>query len=346
MLYKRVQIARIYEETATAKTFELEPLDNWQPQYHAGQFLTLAFKTANRESRRSYSFSSAPLLNEPMRITIKRVINGEFSRYLLDHAVEGDVLQTTGISGLFQLPEAAILSNMQHLFFLAAGSGITPIYALIKTALHTTQLPITLVYSNRAVADAIFYDALLQLQQHHPHRLHIEFLFSDVWNVRKSRLSNWLLQQLLKELVKVPLAQCLFYLCGPFDYMQMITITLLAEGAPPLNIRKENFSTLQPVKKPKPPDVSAHKAIIHIHNQTHEVTVQYPHSILAAAKAQGIDLPYSCEAGRCGSCLATCTAGKVWMAYNEILVDEEISRGRVLTCQGFPVNGDVTIEYS
>ena len=71
----------------------------------------------------------------------------------------------------------------------------------------------------------------------------------------------------------------------------------------------------------------------------------YPKSIIAAAKDKGIELPYSCEAGRCGSCVATCISGKIWMAYNEVLLDDEIARGRVLTCQGYPVGGDAEIIF-
>lgn len=73
--------------------------------------------------------------------------------------------------------------------------------------------------------------------------------------------------------------------------------------------------------------------------------VKYPDTILAAAKARSIELPYSCEAGRCGSCIAACTQGKVWMRYNEVLTDSEVAKGRVLTCQSFPVGGDVDITF-
>lgn len=345
MVYQRLQIIRIIEETPACKTFELQPLDEWQPHYEAGQFITLVFEHYGQEYRRSYSFTSSPLLGEPMRITVKRVVNGAYSRELLDHYTTGDILFTSGISGLFQLPAPAELANIRHLLFFAAGSGIAPVYALIKTALHNTSLQVTLVYSNRSTGDTIFYEALQQLQQAYAGRLHIEFLFSEVYDVRKSRLSNWLLLQLLQQLVQMPVTQCLFYLCGPFEYMRMATITLLAEGVPAQHIKKENFSTLPPVKKLAPPDTAAHEVVLHVKDHTHTVTVQYPQSILAAAKTKGIVLPYSCEAGRCASCIATCTRGEVWMAYNEVLLPDEISRGRVLVCQGYPINGDVEISF-
>jgi len=344
-VYQSVQVTRIQWETAHAATFELQPLNGWQPVYQSGQFITLVFTHHGVEERRSYSFSASPELGEPMRITIKRVTNGMYSRHLLDHAEEGDVFTTSGISGYFRLPDNNTATATDQLFFLAAGSGITPVYALIKTALQTTDKLITLVYSNRSEADILFYTPLQKLQQQYPERLHIEYLLSSVPSMYKSRLSNWLLQQLLVKLLQVPLNRCLFYLCGPFEYMRMISITLLTEGVPAAHIKKEDFSSFKPVRKPQPPDTAPHKVQLHIADQIHHLTVQYPNSILAAAKERGIALPYSCEAGRCGSCTATCTKGDTGMAYNEVLMDDEIAKGRILTCQGYPIHGDAEIQF-
>ena len=339
-IIQQVRVTKIIQETKETKTFELEPLNNWTPEYKAGQYLTLVF---NNQDRRSYSFSSSPDLKEPMRITVKWVTNGEYSRQLLTKVKEGDILETSGIGGFFQLPEHK--PEIENLFFFAAGSGITPVYSLLRTALYASNKKVTLIYSNRSIEDSIFYNELRELQGEFPHRLRIEFLFSDIFDVRRSRLSNWLLLQLMPTLMNVSFEKSLFYLCGPASYMQMILITLLTEGAPGKNIIKENFSSAKVQSADLPPDTNAHIVELHINGATHVFTSQYPDTILASAKKQGLILPYSCEAGRCGSCAATCTKGKVWMAYNEVLVDEEVDKGRVLTCQGFPINGDVVIEY-
>src|SRR5690242_15414795 len=83
-IYSNVKITAIISETDDAKTFELSPLNGWDALYEAGQFITLVFSKGKKEDRRSYSFSSAPILNEPMRITVKRIANGEYSRRLID----------------------------------------------------------------------------------------------------------------------------------------------------------------------------------------------------------------------------------------------------------------------
>lgn len=337
--YQQLLVTEIIPETTTASTFVLQPLGDWQPEYEAGQFLTLVFNTRHGEKRRSYSISSSPACNEPLSITIKRVENGEFSRMLLSHVKPGDVLITSGISGFFVLP--ADLSRNDQFFFFAAGSGITPCYALIKTLLKTTNKKLVLIYSNRTEKEAIFLGQLRSLEKQFGGKLQVEFLFSDNIDIYQSRLSSWLMQHLLKKYS--PGADALFYLCGPFEYMQMAMISLLSAGIPPDHIRKENFTSFPQLVKSVPPDTALHRVKIFFKGETYHIAVQYPQTILAAAKLKGIRLPYSCEAGSCGSCAATCIKGKVWMARNEVLVDEEIAKGRILCCQAYPIETDAVI---
>jgi ferredoxin-NADP reductase len=339
-LHPEVIIKNIISETPDSKTFGLEPVFPWQPVYKAGQFITFIFTHHGEEVRRSYSFSSSPEAGEPMRITVKRVDNGSYSRWLLAHAYTGMSLLTSGISGRFVLPE---VNELSHLFFLAAGSGITPIFSLIKTALLTTGQTITLIYSNRSQRDTIFYNQLNELQKQYPQRLRIEFLFSDSGDFRHSRLSKWLLLALL-ERFQVPLTQTLFYTCGPETYMLFSSIVLVGAGVPKDHIKRENFDSRKPAFVPVPPDQDEHLVTLAGRDALFQLKVRYPDTILAAAKKRHIHLPYSCETGRCGSCLARCTEGKVWMARNEVLTDEEVKKGLLLTCQAYPVDGDVRIE--
>ncbi|RYY71031.1 MAG: iron-sulfur cluster-binding domain-containing protein [Chitinophagaceae bacterium] len=339
-IIKRVQIEQIIAETADAKTFILLPLDGWEPVYKPGQFITLVFYTHSGEKRRSFSISSVP--GEPLSITVKKVDNGEFSRLLIYKAAKGDILFTAGISGYFVLPET---KSYETFFFLAAGSGITPCFSLIKMLLFGSNKKVILIYSNQSEAAAIFYSALQMLQQTYPERFQVRFLFSNRNNVLESRLSHWLLSHLLAEFLPAERSTSLFFTCGPADYMIMVGISLRANGIQSSQIIKEDFSPTTRTILPAPPDRDAHMVTILINGATHHINVQYPTSIVATAKMHHIELPYSCEAGKCGSCAATCLSGVIWMAYNEVLVDEEIAKGRVLTCQGFAVGGDATIQF-
>ena len=343
-LRKKLRIKEIIKETKETKTFILESPEGSDIDYKAGQFLTIIFDTPFGEQRRNYSLSSSPDLNEPFSITVKRIANGVFSRKMTDTVQPGDLLTTIGAGGFFTLP--GDISSCQQLFLLAAGSGITPVFSLLKTVLHKyPQIKVLLIYSNHSKDDTIFYNALQQLQLRYPDQLQVEWLFSNAFDHRKARLSNWLLGELLKKYIAVPLPKCLFYLCGPFDYMRMITITLLSAGVSMANIRKEEFVMIAPAIPTQPPDISTRRIKVVLNKEQYQFDSVYPQTILQAAKQAGVELPYSCETGRCGTCAAVCTSGVVWMKYNEVLTESDIRKRIVLTCTGYPVHGNVELDF-
>lgn len=231
-------------------------------------------------------------------------------------------------------------------FSFAAGSGITPVYSLLKTALHThTHLSLVLVYSNASVGKTVFLSELQELQKSFPHRFHLELLFSDSLHLFKARLHRDLLLEFIHQLAVKKVSDILFYICGPESYMRLCTYTLQEIGIHPNNIKKENFIIhTVPKRDSFPPDKEKHIVQIHTGNTTYKVIVHYPDSILKAAKKEGIMLPYSCEAGRCGNCVAKCISGTVWHSYNEVLTEKELQKGLVLTCVGHPVGGGVELE--
>lgn len=343
-LRKKIRIKDIIPQTKDCKTFELETTDGSIISYKAGQFLTFIFDTPFGEQRRNYSISSSPDWQEPVCITIKRIANGVFSRQLVDTAKPGDDLVTIGASGFFTLPRG--MTNYQQLFLLAAGSGITPVFSLLKTVLTKfPQIQVVLIYSNHSKADAIFYNNLHQLQQQYQQQLKIEWLFSNVFDHTKSRLGNWLLGELLKKYLATHLPSCLFYLCGPFNYMRMITITLLSAGVKSANIRKEEFVIPELPASVSPPDTTARQVTVMLNKKQYQFSSEFPQTILQSAKQAGIELPYSCETGRCGTCAAVCTQGNVWMKYNEVLTDEDLQKSRILTCTGYPVYENVELDF-
>lgn len=340
-LYKKVKIIGIKEETKGVKTFYLSTGDDII-NYKAGQYLTFVINEGDGEVRRSYSITSSPILDEPLSIGVKRVENGLFSRLLIDYAKEGDELITTGAGGFFVLPQN--IQDYKQIFFLAAGSGITPIYSLLKTALHAhPHLTVTLIYSNSSLSTTIFYEELQQLQNRFANRLNIEFLFSDAADLYRAHLHVDLLNSFLK---KYSLGKkTAYYICGPLNYMRMCTYTLQVSHVPQEDIRKEDFIIQRPIIRNEPPDKEAHAVSLEFKNSVQVLSVQYPQTILAAAKQQRLQLPYSCEAGRCGNCAAYCTIGKVWMSNNEVLTEKDMADGLVLTCVGYPVEGDVHLKF-
>lgn len=341
--YKSLTLAKIKEEVPGVKTFFFDEPDSGKIQYQAGQYLTFVVPAGDQEVRRSYSITSSPALAEPLSIVVKRVPNGIFSRHMLDYAKPGDKLQTIGAGGFFTLPSD--LSNIKQIFFFAAGSGIAPIYSLIKTVLYSyPDIAVVLIYSNLAPQSTIYLQELQKLAEDFTERLQIEFLFSISKNLFRARLYKDLLKTLLKEYATAPGHQLLSYICGPENYMRMCVYGLRQANVPAENIRREIFHIPQIVHKIEPPDTNLHRVTFKYGGESHELAVQYPDTILDAARKEGISLPYSCELGRCGNCVAKCYKGQVWMLNNEVLTARDLEQGLILTCVGYPVGGDVVLE--
>jgi ferredoxin-NADP reductase len=343
-LYKKLIISKITKETNDVKIFFFDEASRKDISFKAGQYLTFIFQNRGKEARRSYSIASSPVLDEPLAIGVRRISNGMYSRKLFDNAKIGDTLVTLGPGGVFTLPDEVYL--YKQFFFFAAGSGIIPIYSLIKTVLYSySQIEVILIYSNSSIEKTVFYQPLKNLEIAFPDTLRIEFLFSNAGNLFKAHLHSDLISLYLETFSRDAFDKSLYYICGPEAYMRLCTLTLQGLGVPAGNIKKEIFYTSKPVYKIEPPDKSLHTVLIIINETPHTIKVQYPATILQAAKNKGIVLPYGCEVGKCGNCMATCIKGKIWMSYNEVLTEKEINRGLILTCTGFPIETDAIISF-
>lgn len=313
--------------------------------YQVGQYIILSAKE-NRIERRSYSIVEILDYKKGIiKLTVKRIPNGYFSRLLHEHATIGSSFYVEGISGFFTLPES--IKEYKSVHFYAAGSGITAIFALIKHILcNYPDISIFLTYSNKSPEQTIFYKEIEQLKSKHTNQLYVTYFFSNSGSILNARINNTNLTRLLSEKNIKDYNHHLFYICGPLEYMDTVSIALLTEGVPKTNIKKEIFNTLEIETTEQPPDINPRKVKVRIDENTiKEFTVAYPNSILDVIQEQGLIVPYSCRSGQCGSCAARIIKGEVWMSYNEVLTDKEIQQGLTLTCCGFPINGDVEISY-
>ncbi len=340
--------------TYNAKILDIKPLTHdskqftlfWEEMtkdYKPGQYLILSFTENGQEVRRSYSITSWDYATKTVKFIVKRIDNGLISRQLVDIYAAGDALHIVGVNGLFTIPDN--IAHLSQAFFFAAGSGIAPMIPMITYLLNNSSLKVNLLYSAPSASGAIYYDELQQLSEEFP-TFNVDYLFSSTGPIGSSRLNNTLLTRYLNEKKVGPSSSAICFVCGPLDYMDTVTITLLTEGFLKSNIKKELFYNSDISEMPIPEDTAAHRVTIHFQNGTQSsFQVQYPTSILDTALKSGLNLPYSCGSGQCGSCTAKCISGKVWMANNEVLTDRELSQGYVLTCLGFPIEGDVILSF-
>lgn len=327
----RWKIAERIPETREASSFVLEPLQPEPIRYEAGQFLTFLIPYHGHEVRRSYSLGSVPGTDQRLFITVKRKENGEISRHILQHWQEGTVVHSIAPSGRFTIDTDT--GGGREICFIAAGSGIVPVYALLKKILVTEPASqVTLLYQNHDETSIIYHRQLEVLQQRYACRFQRIDLLSHplLHELPVRRLNNGLLEQLLSGS-----KASLFYTCGPPAFMRMVQFTLRVMGYPEEQLRKENF-TVDPVPPPAfIIDPSPRQVVLHYGGKTYRYTAAYPNTILQAALNRKIELPYSCRGGRCAACTATCTSGEIKMSINEVLTQQDLEKGLVLTCVGY-----------
>jgi ring-1,2-phenylacetyl-CoA epoxidase subunit PaaE len=344
MALLRWKVVQVIQEAKEAITYVLAETSGASFSYEAGQFLTFLLTFHGQEVRRSFSLGSAPGIEAQVFITVKKKENGAISRYILEHWGVGTEVESLPPTGRFTLTTSP--THRRQVFFIAAGSGIVPVFALLKKLLHDEpHSRAVLVYQNHDEQHIIYHRALQQLAEQYPASFtRIDLLSAPILHdLPHQRLNNGLLEVIVGRYLKEPAGNVLFYTCGPAAFMRMVQFTLRVMNIPAEHIYKENFT----VDVVPPPaftlDDKPRMAHVQWRGQLYSFPVRFPDTILYAALKQGIKLPYSCKGGRCSACTAQCTSGTVKMNMNEVLTEDDLRKGLVLTCVGYAVT-DIMLE--
>jgi len=320
--FHSVRITRIIQETPGTRTYVLNAPSSFT--YRAGQFVTVRA----RGTLRSYSMSSSPETDDELMVTVKRVAGGLVSNWMHDHLVPGDVVEVTLPAGVFCLRETPA-----PLLAFGAGSGITPILSLAKSALATTGRQVRVLAANRDAGSVIFGSALAGLAGRYPSRLEVRHHLDINTGFVTER-------QVLDFVDRDRAAH--FYLCGPAPFMDLVQRALLANGADPGQIFSERFE--QAPGGPAGPEQEGTVSIV-LSGTRRTVTQHAGETLLESARRAGLAPPFSCEAGNCATCMARVTEGEAKMRVNNALDEDEIAEGWILTCQGEPATPHVTVVY-
>ncbi len=346
-MYK-FRISDIITQPNNNISIRFDDLSGNYPTYSPGQFLTLCFNFGDREVRRSYSFSSSPAIDQPLEITVKRVVNGEISRFLHDDMQIGDIINVLGPQGIFTYETDP--NAVRTVFLFAAGVGITPLFSILKSVLiEEPNSKVILVYSNSSKDQTVFYDELVNWQSKYPTRLFIEFIWSNAKNLLKARLNRDYLIELVKTFSANEVEENVFYTCGPVFYMDMCRYTLLGMGFDDYQIKRETFyfpeeEEDEDERDEEIVDMTSYRVFLDMYGQIHELDVPYNQSILDVGLQKKIKLPYSCKSGMCSTCISQVTKGSVRMDYNEVLTDREVELGKCLICTAHPLEDGTTIK--
>ncbi|MCA8927096.1 MAG: 2Fe-2S iron-sulfur cluster binding domain-containing protein [Alphaproteobacteria bacterium] len=323
--------------------------------YTAGQYLTLCRDFDGAELRRCYSLCRRP--GDPgLWIGVREEPGGRFSGWLNGEAQVGDTVPVLTPDGRFTFtPDPN--GPPRELLCVAAGSGITPVLAILETLLaDEPQSRATLVYANRDAAHIMFRERVEDLKDRYLSRLGIFHVLSrEVPEV-----------DLLAGRFDAAKCQAFFgpngvapadgfdaaYLCGPEPLMDLVADSLRHHGLDAARIRRERFlnadapaPTDAAVRPPEPVPDGTEITII-IDGRRRRFAFDPAHSsILDAARAAGADVPYACKAGVCATCRGLLVEGEVHIARNHALDPDELERGFILSCQARPTTARVVIDY-
>ena len=254
---------KIKEKIPEAKdsvSFILEPLPEYKNLFHykPAQFLTFYFEMKEKRILRSYSLSSCPLINEHLKTTVKRVTKGVISNYMIDHLKEGDIVYSRKPAGKFFKPPTDL--KPKHYFLFAGGSGITPLFSIIKTALLSDpKNQVTLFYANKNASSVIYQKELSEWSKKYKIQFKILHLFSQpekgtagtaslavgLNTYFKGRLTKEFLEKYFSSM-EVSHRHHLYYLCGPEGFMQTLKEFLTQKEVHKKQVQVESFLPARP----------------------------------------------------------------------------------------------------
>ncbi len=351
-------ISEVRRETSGAVSLLFEVPESLKAPFafEAGQYVNVRTILDGEEVRRSYSICSTPDSGE-LRIAVKRVPGGKFSCYANDVLATGDTIEVMPPQGRFTLPPQDESTAPTYIFF-AAGSGITPVISLIATALdREPECRVILFYGNRTADQIIFRDALDALKNRYMDRFGLFHVLSrekqsaPLFNGRidTDKCSAW--SRYLFRFSDVRR----FFLCGPGEMTFIIRDWLKAQGVEDGRIAIELFTTpgsgqkqvSSAIEEPDGHDPAKECLVtVRLDGDTTEFRLQYGGmSILDAAAAEGLDVPFSCKGGVCCTCKAMLLEGEVSMDVVYGLEPDEIEDGYILTCQSHPRTETVLVDY-
>jgi ring-1,2-phenylacetyl-CoA epoxidase subunit PaaE len=356
-----------------------------QFDYLPGQYVALRTTLPDEngephEIRRSYSICAEPRTfpdgSSEIRVAVKQDLGGLFSTWANAELKAGDTLDVMSPMGAFvskhgrdgKAVDQNVMNSMNHpedlageagsFVAIAAGSGITPVIAIARTLLAANpETRFDLIYANKAAMDVMFLEELADLKDKYPQRLAIHHVLSREQRIApllSGRIDAAKLQQLLGTAIHADDVNE-WFLCGPFELVQLCRDTLAERGVKPEQVRFELFTSGKP---DRPEGHAGRPVVVDESKETYRITFKLDglqgevasptharESILNAALRVRPDVPFACAGGVCGTCRAKLGTGTVTMDENYALEQDELDKGYVLTCQSHPTSKEVTVDF-
>ena len=287
----RGRVEQVIPETEDAATLVIRPGWGWRYDHRPGQYVGIGVQVEGKFQWRSYSISTAPRRSgRTIAITVRAMPEGFVSSHLVKGLEPGTIVRLALPEGDFVLPDPP----PAKLLFLVAGSGITPVMAMLRTLDRRDTLPdVVLHYSSPTAERMIFRDELAGIDERHAsfalHRRHTD----DEGILELHELDELCPDWREREV----------WACGPAPMLDAITEHFEAAGLED-RVHVERFSL-------ELGGEGGEGGTITFRNSGKSVEADGATTVLEAGEEAGIGMPYGCRMGICHTCTLTLVSGTV-----------------------------------
>lgn len=270
-----------------------------------GQHLNVSAQIEGAWVTRSYSPTNVTPHRRRLSLTVKEVPGGRMSTHLCREIGVGDVLELGAAFGQMTWPDAAASSRW---LFLAAGSGITPLMCLLRSADWAAGAEVCLFYSARHRSELCFVDELRQLAADQP-GLSCHFVLSGEAAGGADEVSGRIDAKTITDRM-ADLEHRQVYACGPSGYVSSLSSQLSDQVQ---GFMAEAFS---------PPEAAAVSTAatgtvrVELRRSGRTLELAQDRSILEALEAQGLQPEHGCRMGLCNTCACEKTSGSTQDLFN------------------------------
>jgi ring-1,2-phenylacetyl-CoA epoxidase subunit PaaE len=355
--FHSLKVAQVAPDAEDAVAIALEVPAELRDEYRgsAGQHVVVRVAIEGEETRRTYSLVNAPG-EWPLRIVPRVHTLGRMSRHLAEQLRPGDLLDVLPPNGSFTPRDLTAVAGTYVAF--AAGCGITPVVAVVRTLLARGAQRVILFYGNSGTGRAMCLEELLALKDRYIERLSLHFVMSrepqevELYN---GRLDAARVRQFAATLF-LPKEVGEYFVCGPGDMIEQVTATLQELGVDSARVHAEHFTVATTAgdaarhgaaaAPPAGPAAGEAEVTILMDGRRRAFSMKMDdETVLDAAARAGIELPFSCRAGVCSTCRTKVVRGEVEMAQNYALEDWELEQGYVLACQSRVKTPSLELDY-
>ena len=322
--WRKFRVDKKVKESPDIFSFYLVPHDRRPlPMFTPGQYLTFELEGIPGESKpaiRCYSLSDC-YNPDHYRISVKRVPPprdhpdappGVGSGYLHDRVEEGSLLNVGAPNGNFIIEQG----DNRPLVLIGGGIGVTPVRSMFNSIVESrSPREVWFYYGVRHPGENILTETLEALSGRSAEfpNIHYSVCYSDDLGdaARKMKSYERDNSRVTVELIKkdLPSNNLEFFTCGPPAMMEAIKRDLREWGVPMANINEEVF----PGPKGSTPKVGVCEgAKVRFRKSGAEVEPQVGcSSLLDLAESNGVDIPFACKVGSCGTCVTAVLSGEV-----------------------------------